>query len=101
MITNNIVGGVSNNLINPSSVNKKDSGSTFEDFYNAAMSTVNNANNLEIKANKLAEDFIAGKHDNIHSVVIAQEKANIAIQFTSEVRNKVLDAYNEIMRMQV
>ncbi|MFP4697242.1 MAG: flagellar hook-basal body complex protein FliE [Eubacteriales bacterium] len=73
----------------------------FEDFYKSAMDKVNQTNDLEKNANKMALDFAAGKIDNIHDVMISQEKANIALQYTVEVRNKVLDAYNEIMRMQV
>ena len=39
--------------------------------------------------------------DDIHSVMIAGEKANLALQFTMKVRNKVVDAYKEVMNMQV
>ncbi|MCX7773875.1 MAG: flagellar hook-basal body complex protein FliE, partial [Clostridia bacterium] len=56
---------------------------------------------LEQESNKMTEDFIAGRTDNIHSVMIAGQKATIALQFVMEVRNKVMDAYQEIMRMQV
>ena len=45
--------------------------------------------------------FISGEDDNIHNVLLAQEKALIALQFTSEVTNKALEAYNEIMRMSI
>ena len=46
-------------------------------------------------------DFISGRTDNIHSVLIAAEKASISLQFIMEVRNKVIEAYQEIMRMQI
>jgi flagellar hook-basal body complex protein FliE len=49
----------------------------------------------------LTEDFAAGRTDNIHQVMIAAEKSDIALQFTMQIRNKILDAYNEIMRMQI
>ena len=38
---------------------------------------------------------------SIHSVVLAGEKAEVALQLTLQIRNKVLDAYNEVMRMQI
>ena len=37
----------------------------------------------------------------LHDVMIAVEEANIAFQFTMQVRNQLVDAYNELMRMQV
>lgn len=45
--------------------------------------------------------FLAGEDIDIHSVIIAQEKASLALQFAVEVRNKVIEAYQEMMRMQV
>lgn len=45
--------------------------------------------------------LLTGQTANIHSVVLAAEKADLALRLTLQIRNKVLDAYNEIMRMQV
>lgn len=70
-------------------------------FKDLLMDALNNVNSLEQESAKMTEDFIAGRTDNIHSVMIAGEKASVALQFVMEVRNKVLDAYQEIMRMQV
>jgi flagellar hook-basal body complex protein FliE len=70
----------------------------FSDYLSDAM---NKTNDLLLKSDRLTEDFAAGRTDNIHQVLIAAEKADIALQFTMQVRNKILDAYNEIMRMQI
>ncbi|NMA64938.1 MAG: flagellar hook-basal body complex protein FliE [Clostridiaceae bacterium] len=89
------------NIINTSKieniVNTKDSVS----FKDIIVDALKNVNTLEQESIKMTEDFIAGKTDNIHSVMIASEKAAISLQFVMEVRNKVLEAYQEIMRMQV
>ena len=45
--------------------------------------------------------LLTGDSANIHNVVLAAEKAEVALRLTLQVRNKVLDAYNEIMRMQI
>jgi flagellar hook-basal body complex protein FliE len=45
--------------------------------------------------------LLTGQTDQIHSVVLAAEKADLALRLTLQIRNKVLDAYHEIMRMQV
>ncbi len=45
--------------------------------------------------------LLTGENTNIHQVVLAAEKAEVALRLTLQVRNKVLDAYKEIMQMQV
>lgn len=71
---------------------------SFSDFLNNAISEVNN---LQIQSEQLNEAFAMGKNDNIHQVMIAAEKADMALQLTIQLRNKVLEAYQEIMRMPV
>jgi flagellar hook-basal body complex protein FliE len=73
----------------------------FGEFFQAAMKMVNQTNDLEKTADQMVVDFASGKIDSIHDVMIAQEKANIALQYTVEIRNKVLEAYNDIMRIQL
>lgn len=82
-------------------IEKKEEDGGFGSILNAAMKGIDNTNKLEKNADKLSQDFIMGKTDNIHSVMIAQEKASVALQFTTQVRNKVMESYNEIMRMPV
>ena len=70
----------------------------FSDFLNNAISDVNK---LQVESEELNEAFAMGKNDNIHQVMIAAEKADMALQFTIQIRNKVLEAYQEIIRMPV
>jgi flagellar hook-basal body complex protein FliE len=70
----------------------------FADYLKQALGSTNS---LLTEADYLADQFASGKIDNIHQVMIAAEKADVALQFTLQIRNKILDAYNEIMRMQV
>lgn len=62
---------------------------------------LNSTNDLLIESQKLADDFAAGYTDNIHQVMLAAEKATVSLQFTMQIRNKIMDAYSEIMRMQI
>jgi flagellar hook-basal body complex protein FliE len=71
---------------------------SFGEFLNNAM---NNISELERQSNYIAEEFVAGRTDNIHQVMIAAQKVDIALQFTMQIRNKILDAYSEIMRIQI
>jgi flagellar hook-basal body complex protein FliE len=52
-------------------------------------------------AEQKTDDFAAGKLSNIHDVLISAEKAAMSLRLTLEVRNKIVDAYREIMRMQL
>jgi flagellar hook-basal body complex protein FliE len=58
-------------------------------------------NELELKSDHMNEALAAGKIDDVSQVVIASEKADMAMQLTLQVRNRVVEAYQEIMRMQV
>ncbi len=51
-------------------------------------------------ADRKAAEFAVGNDQNIHEVMIAAERAGIGFRFLLEIRNKLLEAYQEIMRMQ-
>lgn len=70
-------------------------------FKDVLLDEIHKVSELEKVSDAITNDFIVGKTENIHSVLIAAEKASIALQLMIEVRDKVIDAYNEIMRMQV
>jgi len=62
---------------------------------------IGKVNDLQIEAQDYKKLLATGEADNLHSVMIAAEKANIALQLTMGIRTKVVDAYREIMRMQL
>jgi len=70
----------------------------FGDFLQNAL---NHVNQLQSAGRQASLDLAAGKIQDIAEVTIAGEKASIALQLTMQVRNKVVDAYQEVMRMQV
>lgn len=70
----------------------------FGKFLKNALSSVSN---MEKNQEVLEQKFMTGELENLHDLTIATQKAEIGIQTVLEVRNKVLDAYNEIMRMQI
>jgi len=77
--------------------NKSGAGSAgFSDFIKQAISRVNHA---EIAADQSIEKLLEGKA-GIHETMIALEKADISLRFLLQIRNKAIDAYREIMRMQ-
>ncbi|MFD0587589.1 flagellar hook-basal body complex protein FliE [Paenibacillus sp. GCM10027627] len=54
----------------------------------------------EKNVHKMNDQFLVGKVD-VTQVLLAAEQAQLSLQFTSQVRNKVVEAYQEIMRMQI
>lgn len=62
---------------------------------------INDVNALQNESAKKTELLASGKIDNLHDVLITSQKASITLQATIEVRNKVIEAYQEVMRMQV
>ena len=60
-----------------------------------------NVNALEKESERLTTALAAGQVEYISQVVVAAEKADIAVQLTLQVRNRAVEAYQEIMRMQV
>ncbi len=78
--------------------NTNSDGVTFGQLLSNALGDVNK---LQLDANQSSADLAAGKLQDVSEAVIATEKASIALQLTMQVRSKVIDAYQEIMRMQV
>jgi flagellar hook-basal body complex protein FliE len=70
-------------------------------FKETLKNSIDNVNQLLSQADKASTDVAMGKSENLHEAMVAFEKADTALRFLVQVRNKALDAYNEIMRMQV
>ena len=70
----------------------------FSTYLTNALDRVNERQIISDEYKKL---LVTGDVDNLHDVTIAAEKANISLQLTLGIRNKVVEAYKEIMRMQI
>ncbi len=73
-------------------------GTSFGTWLAEALGQVNA---LQQASDRMTDDFVAGRTDSIHEVMIAGEKASLSLQLAMEIRNKVLEAYQEINRMQI
>ena len=58
-------------------------------------------NELQLDSDKKNALLAAGRIDDVSSVVVASQKADMALQLTLQIRNRAVSAYQEIMRMQV
>jgi flagellar hook-basal body complex protein FliE len=82
------------------SISKTDNaaGTSFVDWVSNEMMIVNDQiNTAELNLRELA----TGKADNLHQVMTSLSKAKTSFELAVEVRNKLLEGYQEIMRMQV
>lgn len=73
-------------------------GGAFADVLEQAISDFRS-----LEATNQQNNFLlaTGGMENLHGVMIDLEKADIALQFTLQVRNRIMEAYHEIMRMQL
>jgi flagellar hook-basal body complex protein FliE len=62
---------------------------------------VGKVNDLQSQADNKIRNMMTGDSKELHEVMIAVEKAGISFQFLTQVRNKAVEAYQEVMRMQV
>jgi len=70
-------------------------------FVETLKQMIEEVNQLHKESVALQEDFIKGKPVDIHEVMIAAEKAKTSFQLLMEIRNRFLDLYREIIRLQV
>jgi flagellar hook-basal body complex protein FliE len=73
---------------------------TFENMFQAAVDMVKETNNYTNAAEEAETSFALGLTDNTHDLQVAQQKANLSLQYTVAIRNHVMDAYKEIMNLQ-
>ncbi|MGL4343739.1 MAG: flagellar hook-basal body complex protein FliE [Cellulosilyticaceae bacterium] len=93
--------GLNAQLATKQKQNDATSDALFSDVLDKAKALVNATVSAEHKTTELTYDFMTGKNENIHDLMIAQEKSSVLLQFTMQVRNNVLEAYREIMRIPV
>lgn len=80
---------------------KKAEGTLFEAFLNSAMDNINTTNTYLSQAENEEIRFAMGETKNTHDLTIALQKASTALQYTVAIRDKLLEAYRELMQMQI
>lgn len=89
-----------NNLENINPVQSK-AATTNTEFSDIFKDALNQTEQTEAASNNSMVGLLTGESDDLHSVMIQAEKADLALKLTIQIRNKILDSYSEIMRMQV
>ena len=78
--------------------NKVQSGDVFSGILK---NNIQDTNNLLNKAAQYQYDFTVLRTRELHEVMIASEEASMALKLTMQVRNKIIEAYQELLRIQV
>ena len=86
-----------NSLGAPGAKGLAEPGKSFADTLKDAVQNVNAA---QKEADVKMQDLATGKTQNIHDVMLSAEKADISLKLMVQVRNKIVEAYQEIMKMQ-
>jgi flagellar hook-basal body complex protein FliE len=76
-------------------------GPTGGGFFDQLQKSMEAVNVDQLAADSSIKDLVAGKSKNIHETMLAIQKADLSLKTMMQVRNKILEAYKEIIRMQV
>ena len=99
-VLNGVTSDYLNNFAqNESLVQKKDD--SFSSVLSSAMDAIDEPNDLQNDAESETIRFALGESENTHDLLIAQTKALTALQYTTAVRDKMIDAYKEIMQISI
>ena len=70
-------------------------------FSTILKNAIQKVNNVEHESDLKTEALAQGKVDDLHDVMLSAQKANVTIETAVQMQQKVIDAYNEVMRMQI
>lgn len=71
------------------------------DFLRMVKTFVSDVNDLQMRSGRAVDAFVAGEVTDVHQVMVAAQEAGLALDLLLEVRNRTVEAFQEIMRMQV
>lgn len=82
-------------------VGKKVEEKSSESFFDTLKQKLDEVNDKQIQAEDMTEQFVKGEGQDVHQVMLATEEAKMSLELAVQIRNKILDAYQEINRMQM
>lgn len=86
--------------INGSNGNKEDKN-YISDFTSVLKNELDQVNNKQIEANNSTEEFVQGDRVDIHNVMLDTEEAKMSLELAVQIRNKFVEAYQELNRTQI
>ena len=89
------------NLIKPNLAHNPAVDADSASFGTALQQSLDKVNRLQLEADDAIGDLASGRQPDIHQTMIAVEKASVSFELLMEIRNKVIAAYDKLMRTQV
>lgn len=93
--------GPSHFELDPFSHRKKVNGAQGASFKDTLNSFLKDVNDSQSASSELQRKFLSGEVTDVHQVISKSDEANVVFNMLMEIRNKVLDGYNEIMRIRL
>ena len=90
-----------NSLLKNTETAETDNTNAFSGILDAAKELLNNTNTQIEQAEQAEIDFALGKLTSTHELGVIQQKANLSLSYTVAIRDKLLEAYREIMQIQI
>lgn len=90
--------GIDSNITQNQTENTENNVQPFGDIIT---SKLNQLNDLQVQADEGSTQLALGNTQNVHDVLIQAEEAKLALELAVQIRNKVVDAYQEIIKMQI
>lgn len=88
-------------LMKPDAQPKMNSSESQQIFGEFLKNAINDVNKNQVQSDVFTQKLVRGEDVELHDVMIAAQKASISLNATMQVRNKVVEAYQEIIRMPV
>ena len=86
--------------VNSAQAATENRNSAFEGIFQSAKDLINETNSYTNAAEAAETSYALGLTDSTSDLQVAQQKANLSLQYTVAIRNNVMDAYKEIMNLQ-
>jgi len=93
--------GINNQLQQTAKSAVGDSAGNGDDFAKQLMDVLKEVNNSQNNSADMQKSYMAGQQVEYHDLMIAMEKASTSLQLTMQVRNKLLEGYQEISKLQI
>jgi len=71
------------------------------EFQKVLSGSIDKLESLNNDASEAVQKFLTGENEELHTAILATQKASLAFELGLQVRNKVVDAYQEVMKMQI
>ena len=96
-----MINNINNNPLTTILSKKGEKSKNSNGFVDFLKNYINDVNNKQINADNKIEQFLKGDEKDITNVVLSVEKAEVSLQLFLQIRNKLIQAYQDIMRIQV